>query len=149
MSPSTKRDSFHWPKYSLIVGTITTSAVNASDARRLPGLRRAVELARVAVEGVGGCGEDACVGQHLAELDRAVAVEVGRACPVRSRARAPEHALGEVVEVAGLRRTRPSGSSRSNGTALAGSSCALEPASMMTSYSASDGVPATTPSIRS
>ena len=30
-SPRTKRDSFHWPKYSLIVGTITTSAVNASD----------------------------------------------------------------------------------------------------------------------
>ena len=31
-SPRTKRDSFHWPKYSLIVGTITTSAVNASEA---------------------------------------------------------------------------------------------------------------------
>ena len=31
-SPSTKRDSFHWPKYSLIVGTITTRAVNASDS---------------------------------------------------------------------------------------------------------------------
>ena len=43
----------------------------------------------------------------------------------------------------------PSESSRSNGTALSGSSAALEPASRMTSYSASDGVPATTPSIRS
>ena len=31
-SPWTKRDSFHWPKYSLIVGTITTSEVKASDA---------------------------------------------------------------------------------------------------------------------
>ena len=31
-SPWTKRDSFHWPKYSLIVGTITTSDVNASEA---------------------------------------------------------------------------------------------------------------------
>ena len=31
-SPSTKRETFHWPKYSLIVGTITTTAVNASDA---------------------------------------------------------------------------------------------------------------------
>ena len=30
--PATKRESFHWPKYSLIVGTITTTAVNASDA---------------------------------------------------------------------------------------------------------------------
>ena len=30
-SPSTKRDVFHWPKYSLIVGTITTTDVNASD----------------------------------------------------------------------------------------------------------------------
>ena len=30
-SPRTNRDSFHWPKYSLIVGTITTSAVKASD----------------------------------------------------------------------------------------------------------------------
>ena len=31
-SPSTKRDVFHWPKYSLIVGTMTTTAVNAYDA---------------------------------------------------------------------------------------------------------------------
>jgi len=30
-SPSTKREVFHWPKYSLIVGTITTTEVNASD----------------------------------------------------------------------------------------------------------------------
>ena len=30
-APRTKRDSFHCPKYSLIVGTITTSDVIASD----------------------------------------------------------------------------------------------------------------------
>ena len=30
-SPATNRDTFHCPKYSLIVGTITTIAVNASD----------------------------------------------------------------------------------------------------------------------
>ena len=30
-SPSTKRDVFHCPKYSLIVGTITTTDVNASE----------------------------------------------------------------------------------------------------------------------
>ena len=44
LSPSTKRETFHWPKYSLIVGTITTTAVNASEARRLPGPRRASSL---------------------------------------------------------------------------------------------------------
>ena len=31
LSPRTKRDTFHCPKYSLIVGTITTTDVNASD----------------------------------------------------------------------------------------------------------------------
>ena len=31
LSPSTKRDIFHCPKYSLIVGTITTTEVNASE----------------------------------------------------------------------------------------------------------------------
>ena len=30
--PSTNRETFHCPKYSLIVGTITTTAVKASDA---------------------------------------------------------------------------------------------------------------------
>ena len=76
-SPRTKRDSFHWPKYSLIVGTITTSDVKASDGCRLPGLRLGVELARVAVERLGGGGEDVCVRQHLAELHLAVRVEIG------------------------------------------------------------------------
>ena len=45
LPPRTKRDTFHWPKYSLIVGTITTTAVKASYARRPPALGRAVELA--------------------------------------------------------------------------------------------------------
>ena len=91
LSPSTKRDVFHWPKYSLIVGTITTTAVNASDAVGFHA-RGPVELARVEHERVGGGLEGVRVRQHLAELELAVAVEVGlrgdvaraacpRACP--------------------------------------------------------------------
>ena len=79
-SPSTKRDSFHWPKYSLIVGTITTRAVNASDSLGCPGLARVGKLARIAVERLGGGEEERRVRQHLAEVLRAVAVQVdGRA----------------------------------------------------------------------
>ncbi len=70
---------------------------------RRPGPRGAVELARVEGER-GGCGlEDGRVREHLAELDLAVAVEI-RLDALRHvlGARAPEHALGEVEEVARL-----------------------------------------------
>ena len=77
LAPRTKRDTFHWPKYSFIVGTMTTTAVKASDARRLPRLGSPRELARVEREGIGGGLEHARVRQHLAELALAVAVEVG------------------------------------------------------------------------
>ena len=47
LSPSTKRETFHWPKYSLIVGTITTTDVNASDAVGVQAFAGAVELSGV------------------------------------------------------------------------------------------------------
>ena len=77
LSPSTKRDSFHWPKYSLIVGTITTRAVKRVGLGRLPGFRGRRELARVLVERLGRGEEERGVRQHLAEVLRAVAVEIG------------------------------------------------------------------------
>ena len=101
-SPWTKRDSFHWPKYSLIVGTITTSDVNASDAVGSHACASVSSSRRVALERLGRGRQDARVGQRLAELDRAVAVEVGLHLRGQIRAGAPEHALGEVEEVARL-----------------------------------------------
>ena len=46
----------------------------------------------------------------------------------------------------GFAKTFPFGSLRSNGTAVWGSSAALVPESMITSYRASDGTPAMMPS---
>ena len=100
-SPSTKRDSFHWPKYSPIVGTITTSAVNASLSAAASRGRR-LQLARVQVEVAGGGDQERGVGQDLAERQSC------RRRPGRARLRlvaregAPEHALRDVVEGAGL-----------------------------------------------
>ena len=76
-SPSTKRDVFHWPKYSLIVGTITTTDVNASDGVGRQARAARSSSPRVAVERVRRRLEHVRVGQHLAELAPAVAVEVG------------------------------------------------------------------------
>ena len=50
LEPRTKRDSFHWPKYSLIVGTITTSAVNASESAGCHASASAVPDARLEAE---------------------------------------------------------------------------------------------------
>ena len=104
--PSTNRDSFHWPKYSLMVGTITTSAVKASESlgchafADVPSLRVAVERPRR--------DQQARVGQLLAELGLAVAVEVGRCAGGEvAGKRAPERSLGQVVEVAGLLQHLP------------------------------------------
>ena len=60
LSPGTKRDTFHWPKYSLIVGTITTTEVNASDAVGCQAFAGSIELGSVENECVRGGGEDAC-----------------------------------------------------------------------------------------
>jgi hypothetical protein len=76
-SPRTKRDSFHWPKYSLIVGTITTSAVKASDGVGCQACAFVERLAGVAVEGIRGGCEDARIRQRLAERDLPVLVEIG------------------------------------------------------------------------
>ena len=82
--------------------------------RRLPGARRGVELAGVERECVRRRLEDGRVGERLAELDLAVAVEI-RLDALRGvlGTRAPEHALGEVEEVAracaGRGRRRASG----------------------------------------
>ena len=75
-SPRTKRDAFHWPKYSLIVGTITTTDVNASDAVGRQARADAIELAGIRGERVGRRLEHVRLGQDLAELALAVTVEV-------------------------------------------------------------------------
>ena len=101
LSPSTKRETFHWPKYSLIVGTITTTEVNASEAVGVHAFAERSSLSGVEDERVGRRLEDVRVREHLAELEPAVAVEVRLRADVLG-ARAPEHALGEVEEVARL-----------------------------------------------
>ena len=102
LCPSTKRETFHWPKYSLIVGTMTTTAVKASDAVGRQARADAVELARVEDERVGGRLERIRVRQHLAELHAPVPVEVALRAAEHCGQRPPEHPLGQVVEVAGL-----------------------------------------------
>ena len=69
--------------------------------RRPPGACGAIELRGVEDERVRRRLEGVRLGQHLAELAPAVAVEVGLRADVR-RQRAPEHALGQVEEVARL-----------------------------------------------
>ena len=69
--------------------------------RRLPRLAGLVELRRVLVEGLARGQEQVRIREDLAELGRAVAVEVGgraRVAEVLGQ-RAPERALGEVEEV--------------------------------------------------
>ncbi len=82
--------------------------MKASEAVGFHAASRPVELAGVERERVGGRLEDRGVGQHLAELDLAVAVEVRLDAPGRVlRPRAPEHALGQVEEVPGLAQDAP------------------------------------------
>ena len=77
LSPATKREFFHASKYSDIVGVMTTSAVKASCSV-------GVHLRAAASSSLGGRLEvagrrDVEVGvrDRLAELDLAVAVEIG------------------------------------------------------------------------
>ena len=137
-SPATKRETFHWPKYSLIVGTITTMAVKASEAvgdqARPP--CRAPSRTRRKSRWRPGAGPGRAAPRRT------------RPFPSRSRSTGRPRAaafFGSVPQRApsvtlkrfpGCFRTVPSGSVRSKGAALSGSSAALEPASRMTSYSA-------------
>ena len=104
LAPITKREAFQSPKYSPIVGTITTSAVERVGGVGLVGRGRRQQLVGLAVELGRGRDEEGGVGQHLAELaGLAVAVEVGLDVARRERGiLAPERGLGDVVERAGL-----------------------------------------------
>ena len=103
LSPATKREFFHASKYSDIVGVITTSAVNASCGVGAPVVRGGVELAGRLLEVARGGDVEVGVGQRLAELDLAVAVEVGLDALGRElRLGAEGRGLDQVVEVAGL-----------------------------------------------
>ena len=89
-----------------MVGTITTSAVNASDGDGSHASRGARQIGCVAVELGARGGDQPRVGKDLAERARAVAVEVDRhARHLRGQVvgeRSPERSLGQVVEVPGL-----------------------------------------------
>ena len=103
LAPATKREFFHASKYSDIVGVITTSAVNASCAvgfhLRADGVEVAHGLVHVARRGDVEVG----VGHRLAELDLAVAVEVGLDALGRAlRLGAEDGGLDQVVVVARL-----------------------------------------------
>ncbi len=73
---------------------------------RLPRLGGGREVVRRVLELRRGDVQEGCIRQHLAELDRSVAVEVGGSARhlggKRLGKRAPERALGQVVEVARL-----------------------------------------------
>ena len=125
-----------------MVGTITTSAVRASDSARLPRLGVRGELLGVRVERLRGGEEQAGVGDDLAELlgpspSRSTGVDCGWPS---SSGSVPQSAPSvRLKRLPGCFRHGPVGSVRSNGTALSGSSAALEPASRITSYSESEG----------
>ena len=103
LSPATKREFFHASKYSDIVGVMTTRAVSASCVVGFHFLRGGVELLGVLVEVARGGDVEVGVGQGLAELDLAVAVEVGLDALGRElRLGAEERRLDQEVEVAGL-----------------------------------------------
>ena len=148
-SPATKREFFQAPKYSDIVGVITTSEVSASlsvgSHSRAAASSSLAYFSKSRAEGHVEVG----VGHRLAELDLAVVVEVGlHALGLELLLGAERAGLDQEVEVARLLERPPDGVFTSNGTALSGSLASL-PASMITSYSASEGTPATTPSISS
>ena len=103
-SPATKRESFHWPKYSLIVGTITTSAVKASDGagcHALPASSSSVAyLSNVSLAARSRFGSGRTSPNSVVPSpSRSTGVP---AWPSVLGQRAPERALGEVEEVPGL-----------------------------------------------
>ena len=101
--PATKRESFDWPKYSLIVGTITTTAVKASDAlgcQASPAASRSAAYftnVPAAAWRNGGSG-------RTSPNSTAPSPSTSTGVPGRLsfRERAPERALGQVEEVPGL-----------------------------------------------
>ena len=148
-SPATKREFFHASKYSLIVGVITVIAVSASDGVGSNAWASASRDSAMLVELANHRDVDVGVGDALAELLLAVAVDVlvdvlGEEVGVG----AVERRLGDEERLPGCSRVSPFGSSRLNETAFSGSE-ASEPASMSTSYCARRGTPATIPSISS
>ena len=149
--PATKRESFHWPKYSLIVGTITTTAVKASDALGCQASPAASSSAayftNVAARGL----EELRVRKDLAELHCAVAVDVDRRAGAveRFRERAPERALGEVEEVPGLLQDGAVGQRQVEGDSALGILGCARAGVDDDVVLGEEGVPATMPSTRS
>ena len=147
MEPATKREFFHASKYSDIVGVITTSAVNASCS---VGCHSLAALSR----------SDALVAKSFAAATRKSAsgsASPNSTLPSPSRSGVTPLAANfssvphsEVSsrkkKLPGCSNVLPAGVLTENGTAFSGSDLSA-PASMITSKSASEGTPATTPSI--
>ena len=148
-APAMKRELFHWPKYSLIVGVIVTSACRAS--------ARSGSHARAALSSAFACAAKSRVKASTASASGTASPKPAFPSPSRSGStpRAWKSGLVPNSDVSvrkkklpGCSSTLPPGSFTSNGTAFSGSE-ASAPASMITSNSDSSGTPATTPSISS
>ena len=92
LSPSTKRDSFHWPKYSLIVGTITTRAVKASDSDGSQASADVASSLAYLSNASAAARSNAASGSTSPKLLRAVAVEIGGVLCGSSSGRVPQRA---------------------------------------------------------
>ena len=107
-----KRELFHSPKYPSIVGTITTSAVNTSEPVGFQ-TRAFVSLSRANLSKPRMIPTKTFAsGEHLAELDLPVAVEIDfrRRFRDKPRVRAPQRRLEQRVEEvsrAGAAHDRP------------------------------------------
>ena len=142
-----KREFFQASKYSLMVGVMTTIEVSASDGVGSNSCASSSRLFAWRGEFVERRLVDVGVGQALAELDLAVAVDVGLdALRLQVGVGPVERGLGQEEEVARLFQLLAVGVVRLKETASSGVE-ASEPASMSTSYWASRGTPATIPSI--
>ena len=109
LSPATKREFFQASKYSDIVGVITTSAVNASCGVGSHSCAARVELVgRASRSRARRRRRSSRPGMRLAELDLAVAVEVGLdALGGELRLGAEDRRLDQEVEVARLLERAP------------------------------------------
>ena len=102
-APAMKREFFHWPKYSLIVGVIVTSACSASARSGFHARAAASSAFAWAAKSRVTAKTSVGVRDRLAERDLAVAVEVGLdARGLEVGVRAEQRRLGQEEEVARL-----------------------------------------------
>ena len=103
LSPAMKREFFHAPKYSDIVGVITTTAVKASSSVGSHFLADSSSSFAYLTKSVAAASRKSASGQRLGEGHLAVAVEVGLdALGLELRLGAEDRGLDQREEVARL-----------------------------------------------